>query len=119
MTPPTGQQAPAQEIDASLTEIERRVDLLLNVTPVNAAEAWTDFERSDFTTVPTLRLRELDFEPDLVRRELYDLEIENVTDPALNTLFHAKRDEIARQITALEDRDTARFLYGSLQLYGG
>ena len=56
MTPPTGQQAPAQEIDASLTEIERRVDLLLNVTPVNAAEAWTDFERSDFTTVPTLRL---------------------------------------------------------------
>ena len=33
------------EIDASLTEIERRVDLLLNVTPVNAAEAWTDFER--------------------------------------------------------------------------
>ena len=69
--------------------------------------------------MPTLRLRELDFEPDLVRRELYDLEIENVTDPALNTLFHAKRDEIARQITALEDRDTARFLYGSLQLYGG
>jgi len=119
VTPPTGQQAPAQEIDASLTEIERRVDLLINVTPVNAAEAWTDFERSDFTTVPTLRLRELDFEPDLVRRELYDLEIENVTDPALNTLFHAKRDEIARQITALEDRDTARFLYGSLQLYGG
>ena len=69
--------------------------------------------------MPTLRLRELDFEPDLVRRELYDLEIENVTDPALSTLFHAKRDEIARQITALEDRDTARFLYGSLQLYGG
>ena len=107
------------DIDASLTEIERRVDLLLNVTPVNAAEAWTDFERSDFTAAPTLRLRELDFEPDLVRRELYDLEIEGVTDPALSTLFHAKRDEIARQITALEDRDTARFLYGSLQLYGG
>ena len=62
---------------------------------------------------------ELDFEPDLVRRDLYDLEIEGVTDPALNTLFRAKRDEIARQITALEDRDTARFLYGSLQLYGG
>ena len=119
MTFPTQQLAPALDIDARLTEIERSLNLLLNVTPVNAAEAWTDFERSDFTTVPTLRLRELDFEPDLVRRELYDLEIENVTDPALNTLFHAKRDEIARQITALEDRDTARFLYGSLQLYGG
>ena len=39
--------------------------------------------------------------------------------PALHTLFRAKRDEIARQITALEDRDTSRFVYGSLQLYGG
>jgi len=69
--------------------------------------------------LPILRLRPLEFEPDLVRRDLYDLEIEDVADPALHTLFRAKRDEIARQITTLEDRDTSRFVYGSLQLYGG
>lgn len=109
----------ALEIDARLTEIERSVDLLLNLTPVNAAEAWTDFERSDFGTVPTLRLRRLDFEPDLVRRDLYDLRIEDVKDPALHMLLRAKRDEVARQVTVLEDRDTSRFVYGSLQLYGG
>ena len=119
MTSPTQQLAPALDIDARLTEIERGLNLLLNLTPVNAAEAWADFERSDFATVPTLRLRPLEFAPDLVRRDLYNLEIENITDPALHTLFRAKRDEIARQITALEDRDTSRFLYGSLQLYGG
>ena len=67
-----------------------RQNLLLNVTPVNGAEAWADFERSDFGTV-TLRLRPLEFEPDLVRRDLYNLEIENVTDPALHTLFRAKQ----------------------------
>jgi uncharacterized protein (TIGR02421 family) len=55
----------------------------------------------------------------MVRRDLYSLEIENVSDPALHSLLRAKRDEIARQITALEDRDTSRFVYGSLQLYGG
>jgi uncharacterized protein (TIGR02421 family) len=60
----------------------------------------------------------LDFEPDLVRRELYNLRLEDVTDPALHALFRAKRDEIARQVTALEDRDTSRFVYGTLQLYG-
>ena len=109
----------ALDVDARLTEIERSLNLLLNLTPVNAAEAWVDFERSDFGTVPTLRLRPLEFEPDMVRRDLYNLEIENVADPALHTLFRAKRDEIARQITALEDRDTSRFVYGSLQLYGG
>ena len=115
---PTEQLAPALDIDARLTEIERHVNLLVNVTPLNAAEAWADFERSDFSTAPTLRLRPLDFDPDLAQRDLYDLEVENVDDPALHTLFRAKRDEIARQITALEDRDTSRFLYGSLQLYG-
>jgi uncharacterized protein (TIGR02421 family) len=119
VAPPTQELAPALDIDAGLTEIERRLNLLLNVTPVNAAEAWTDFERSDFGTAPTLRLRTLEFEPDLVRRDLYELAIEDVADPALHTLFKAKRDEIARQITALEDRDTSRFVYGSLQLYGG
>jgi hypothetical protein len=51
---PTQQLAPALDIDARLTEIERSLNLLLNVTPVNAAEAWADFERSDFGTVPIL-----------------------------------------------------------------
>jgi uncharacterized protein (TIGR02421 family) len=106
-------------VDARLAEIERVVDPLLNLTPLNAAEAWADFERSDFGVAPTLRLRPLDFDPDLVRRELYDLEIEDVTDPALHTLLRAKRDEVAREVTALEDRDTSRFVYGSLQLHGG
>jgi len=115
----TQELGPALDIDARLTEIERSVDLLLNTTPVNGAEAWADFERSDFSATPTLRLRPLEFDPDLVRRDLYNLEIENVADPALHTLFRAKRDEIARQVTALEDRDTTRFMHGSLQLYGG
>lgn len=116
---PTDLIAPALDVDARLTEIERSVDLLLNVTPVNAAEAWADFERSDFGTAPTLRLRPLEFEPDLVRRDLYNLQIEDITDPALHSLYRTKRDEIARMVTALEDRDTSRFVYGSLQLYGG
>ncbi|TDD16368.1 DUF1704 domain-containing protein [Kribbella turkmenica] len=118
MSTATQQLAPALEIDARLTEIERGVDLLLNLTPTNAAEAWADFERCDFATAPTLHLRPLTFEPDLVRRDLYSLEVENVTDPALHTLFRVKRDEISRQLTALEDRDSSRFVYGSLQLYG-
>ena len=118
VTSPSQLVAPALDIDARLTEIERSLNLLLNVTPVNAAEAWADFERSDFGAAPTLRLRPLEFDPDLVRRDLFGLEVENVTDPALHALFRAKRDEIARQVTALEDRDTSRFVYGSLQLYG-
>ena len=91
---------------------------MLNVTPTNATEAWTDFERSGFESAPTLQSRPLDFDPDLAKRDLYNIEIERVEDPALHSLFRAKRDEIARQITLLEDRGTTRFRYGALQLYG-
>ncbi|MBO9522843.1 MAG: DUF1704 domain-containing protein [Nocardioidaceae bacterium] len=119
MTTRTEELAPALHVDAGLAAIERSLDVLLNLTPVNGAEAWADFERSDFATAPTLRLRPLAIDPDLVRRDLYDLEVEAVIDPALHTLFRSKRDEIARQVTALEDRDTARFVYETLQLYGG
>src|SRR4029077_1053522 len=108
----------ALSVDARLTEIERELNLLLNVTPTNGAEAWTDFERSGFESVPTLQSRPLGFDPDLLKRDLYNAEIERVEDPALNSLIRAKRDEIARQITLLEDRGTSRFRYGALQLYG-
>jgi uncharacterized protein (TIGR02421 family) len=108
----------ALEIDRSLTELERTIDPLLNVTPVNASEAWEDFQRSGFSAVPTLRSRPLSFEPDAIKRRLYNLEIERVEDPALQGLFLSKRDEIMRQITMLEDRDTSRFVYESLQIYG-
>ena len=108
----------ALEIDHALAEMERELDLLLNLTPVNAADAWVDFERGGFATAPALQSRPLRFKPDLVKRRLYNLEIERVEDPALENIFLAKRDEIVRQIMLLEDRDTSRFMYGSLQLFG-
>jgi len=84
VTSSTPQLAPALGIDVRLTEIERSLNLLLQVTPVNAAEAGADFERSDFGMVVTLRLRPLEFEPDLVRPDFYNLEIKNATDPLLD-----------------------------------
>ena len=108
----------ALAVDSRLTEIERGLNFLLNVTPTNNVEAWMDFERSGFESVPALQSRPLDFDPDLVNRDLYNTEIERVADPGLHSLFRAKRDEIARQITLLDDRGTSRFRYGALQLYG-
>ncbi|HZA41073.1 MAG TPA: tyrosine/phenylalanine carboxypeptidase domain-containing protein [Actinomycetota bacterium] len=110
--------AGAIAIDHALTEIERQIEFLLAVTPANAAEAWADFERNGFSIEPTLQSRPLGFDPDLVRRRLYNLEIETVEDRSLAQLLLAKRDELVREVTLLVDRDTSRFLYGSLQLFG-
>ncbi|MGH2806622.1 MAG: flavohemoglobin expression-modulating QEGLA motif protein [Actinomycetota bacterium] len=106
------------EIDHALTAIEKELQLLLSITPINAAEAWSDFEKSGFSRPPSLQSRPLPVDPDLARRRLYALEIERVEDPGLAELLHDKRDELARQITLLQDRDTSRFLYGSVALYG-
>jgi hypothetical protein len=56
VTSSTQQLAPALDIDARLTEIERSLNLLLNVTPVNAAEAWLCV-RTGRTLRPTKLLR--------------------------------------------------------------
>lgn len=90
----TSELSRAFEIDHALTEMEREIDLLLNLTPLNAPEAWVDFERSGFAHAPALQSRPLEFKPDLVKRRLYDLEIEQVEDPAPREplLGKARRD---------------------------
>src|SRR5687767_13165899 len=108
----------AVEIDNQLAGIERDVELLLNITPVNAAQAGTDCEPSGFAHPPMLQCRRLSFDRGVLRRRLYELAIERVEEPALAELLREKRDEITRQITLLSDRDTWRFLYGSLSLFG-
>lgn len=118
VTYPDESFAKVREIDRELTEIERGLEFLLNLTPVNTAEAWVDFEKGGFGTVPSLRSRPLNYEADLVRRRLYNLELERIDDEALHELIKEKRDEIGRMITLLEDRDTSRFVHESLQLFG-
>ena len=106
------------EFDHGLTAIEKELELLFNLTPVNAAEAWSDFEHGGFAHPPVLRSRPLELDLDVLRRRLYAMAFENVEDPLLCELLTTKRDELGRQINLLADRDTSRFLYGSLALYG-
>src|SRR5690606_13386386 len=67
---------------------------------------------------PHFDYRPLVVDGDLVKRRLYELPIERLEDPTLATLFGDTRDELARKITMLEDRNTPNFLYGSLAVFG-
>ena len=107
------------ECDQQLAEIAADWNFLLGVTPVNAESAWQEFEAQGFAQAPVFHDRLLPFDPDLLKRRLYNIELERVESPALQTLFREKRLELDRQITLLEDRQTPRFLPGSMALYGG
>jgi uncharacterized protein (TIGR02421 family) len=105
------------DTDRQLAEIGDRFDMLLHVTPVNASRAWTEFQRCGFEKTPVFNYRPRPIDPDLLKRQLYQIPIERIEDPTLAFIFSAKRDELARQITMIADRNTPRFMHGSLQVY--
>jgi len=107
------------EVDRQLAKISNSFDFLLQVTPVNVHSAWLEFKRSRFQRAPTFHYRPLPVDPALQKRELYRIPVERVEDPTLAYLFRQKRSELDRQFTMLLDRDTSKFMYGSLQVYGG
>ena len=107
------------EIDEAMAKIEDSFDFLLQVSPVNSKEAWKEFQVSEFRETPAFYYRPRPFDPSLVKRELFKIPIEEIEDPVLSEIFIEKRDEIDRKLTMLNDRGTANFLHGSIQVYGG
>lgn len=105
--------------DRQLAEVGEAFSLLLAVTPVNATAALEQFRASGYRTEPTFHYRLLNWDPDLLKRRLYGISLERIEDPAVAELLRDKREELDRQIMLLHDRNSERFLYGSLQLYGG
>lgn len=106
------------DTDRQLAEISDRFDILLHVTPVNASHAWMEFQANKFEQVPEFHYRPRPVDPDLLKRQLYQIPIERIEDPTLAYIFSAKRDELSRQITMIADRNTPQFMHGSQQVYG-
>jgi uncharacterized protein (TIGR02421 family) len=107
------------EIDRQIVEVSNQFDYLLQLTPVNTTSAWKQFQRHRFEQLPEFHYRPLPVDPSLLKRQLYKIPIERVEDPALQRIFQEKQEELELKITMLRDRDTSRFLYESLQLFGG
>ncbi|WJG09180.1 tyrosine/phenylalanine carboxypeptidase domain-containing protein [Aliiglaciecola sp. LCG003] len=107
------------EIDKKIASVKDQFDILFHVTPVNSDEAWQDFSDNSYRKIPTFKYRPRPIDPDLLKRQLYAIEIEQLEDPTLVHIFQTQRDEISRLLSMIDDRGTANFLYGSMQVYGG
>ena len=107
------------DIDKRLTRIINEFDFILLNTPVNVSQAWKLFKRYEYRKEPVFRYRPLPFSPPDLKRQLYDIPVHHVEDPTLEAMFEETRSQIDCKISMLRDRGTPRFLYGSLQVYGG
>jgi len=107
------------EIDHHLARIAEEYRFLLLVAPTNLEEIEEGFFSSGFEKVPPYRYRLLPVDPDLLKRELFNLKIEDVDDPALSFLFSEKREEIDQELTMLGERGSRNFFFSSVRRYRG
>lgn len=107
------------EVDRQLAELSEAFDFTLQVTPINVQAAWHDFASARFDKPPRFQYRPLPIDPSLHKRRLFQVPVDKVEDPTLHHLFTEKVNELDRQLTLLVDRNTPRFLHGSIALYGG
>ena len=109
----------ALTIDRQLARIETSYQFLWLISPSNIKHVRETFFESGYTEILNYHYRLLPIDPDLLKRELYNLKIEEIDDPALSFLFREKREELELQISMLNDRGTKHFFYNSLMLYHG
>ncbi|MFD0933537.1 flavohemoglobin expression-modulating QEGLA motif protein [Psychroflexus salinarum] len=107
------------EIDKALAKIERSYQFLWLVSPANIHSIKTTFFESDYEKVLDYHYRILPIDPDVLKRELYNLRIEDIDDPAMSHIFREKREELDHQITMLNERGSKNFFYNSIRLYKG
>ncbi len=106
------------DIDKSLAQESTKFDFLLMVTPLNAHEAWLQFKKDKFWKTPKFLYRPMHIDPDLVKRRLYNLRIEDIYDPTMAYIFRDKRTELDSMVSMIADRGKEDFLHGSLQVFG-
>lgn len=106
------------KIDNALADASDQFDLLALITPVNVSEAWSEFKKSHYRKTPVFHYRHMPIDPEIIKRRIYDLKIEDIADPTLAFLFRDKRKEIDRMLSMLIDREKPDFLQSSLQLFG-
>lgn len=114
----TGLKKVVYDIDDSLAHYSNQFDFLMLVTPINVAEAWEEFKKSNFSKNPVFHYRPLPIDPDLVKRELFNLPIEEVEDPTIAFLLRDKRKEIDHMLDMMAEREKKGFLLSSIQVFG-
>ncbi|MCT8341082.1 DUF1704 domain-containing protein [Flavobacteriaceae bacterium TK19130] len=107
------------KIDRQMAEIQSSYQFLLLLAPVNIQQLREKFFESDFKTIDYYHYRLLPVDPDILKRRLYNLRIDEIDDPALSYIFDEKREEIDHQLTMLKERGSENFFYSSIRLYKG
>jgi uncharacterized protein (TIGR02421 family) len=107
------------KIDRRLSELAGAYDFVLEVTPVNLDATWSRFKRQRFEREPVFYYRPLPIDPAAFKRKLFAISTEQIEEPTLAELFREKQLGIDRELSAMLDRGTSRFIHHGMLIYGG
>ncbi len=109
----------AARVDAALVELDRQIDWLLALSPIDNDGAWEAFEASGFRHAPPLRYIDLEIDLDEARARLDALPLDDIESPLLSGLLSEKQRELERHLQLVRLRGTEGFVNASLDLFGG
>lgn len=109
----------AISVDRALEEMDRKINWLERLTPVNIDTIWDGFQASSFRSMPDSRYGEgLDRDAPVLRSELFELPVREIENPLIEALMLEKQRELDRQIELVRMRDKDGFILASIDLFG-
>lgn len=109
---------PGRSADKKIAEISEKLDFILNVTPINTQTEWEHFQKNKYDKTPHFIYRLVPVDPEIEKRKLFSIPIENIEHPALAFLLRDKRMELEKQLIMLEERGSKKFFHTSQSIYG-
>ncbi|WP_278329073.1 tyrosine/phenylalanine carboxypeptidase domain-containing protein [Qipengyuania flavescens] len=106
-------------VDRALAKMDRKIDWLERLTPVNIDAIWDGFQASAFRSMPDSQYGEgLDRDAPVLRSELFELPVREIKNPLIEALMLEKQRELDRQIELVRMRDRDGFILASIDLFG-
>ncbi|MHA7056301.1 flavohemoglobin expression-modulating QEGLA motif protein [Aquimarina sp. M1] len=105
------------EIDKKIRSIQDKYSFLLLVSPINNQSLKEAFFKNGYKDIGQYHYRLLPHDPDILKRRLYNLAIDEIDDPVLAFIYDEKREEIDQELTMLKERGSKNFFYSSIRLY--
>ncbi len=111
--------AAAIEVDRTLARMDREIDWLSRLTPINIDQIWDGFQASSFRSMPDSRFGEgLEEDAPVLRRELFAVPVREIENPLVEALLLEKQRELDCQIELVRMRGKEGFILASVDLFG-
>lgn len=105
-------------IDSEIFKLHKRLEMLPFINPTNIEAERRRFFARRHPKIPNFLYQPLPYDPDKVKRRLYQLPLEKIQDPNLYNLYRDIIENTANRLDLLRSRQTRNFVYYSLIFHG-